>query len=112
MTERLSNAFPSEIKRALPMFSSFRNFPVPTVMSAEEGPTLSDLFKGRPTDEYSAGAPVFWEGDPAGQIFNIADGVLRIKFWRTVVGQSLASSIPATFLASPFSAAIFLRRRR
>jgi len=78
MTERLSNAFPSEIKRALPMFSSFRNVPVPTVMSAEEGPTLSDLFKGQPTDEYSAGAPVFWDGDPAGQIFNIADGVLRI----------------------------------
>ena len=60
------------------MFSSFRNVPVPTIVPAEEGPTLRDLFKGQPADEYSAGAAIFWEGDPAGQIFDIADGVLRV----------------------------------
>ena len=60
------------------MFSSFQNVPVPTIMPAEKGPTLRDLFKGQPADEYSAGAPIFWEGDPAGQIFDIADGVLRV----------------------------------
>ena len=60
------------------MFSSFRNVPIPTIAPAEKGPTLRDLFKGQPTDEYSAGAAIFWEGDPAGQIFDIADGVLRV----------------------------------
>ncbi|HEY1452640.1 MAG TPA: cyclic nucleotide-binding domain-containing protein [Roseiarcus sp.] len=60
------------------MFSSFRNASVPTIVPAEQGPTLRDLFKGQPTVEYSAGEPIFWEGDPAGQIFDIADGVLRV----------------------------------
>ena len=60
------------------MFSSFRNVPVPTILPAEEGPTLRDLFRGQPADEYSAGAAIFWEGDPAGQIFDVAAGVLRV----------------------------------
>ena len=69
---------PSNINWTAPMFSSFPNVPIPSVAPAEKGPTLRDLFKGRPTDEYSAGAALFWEGDPAGQIFNIARGVLRV----------------------------------
>ena len=60
------------------MFSSFRNASVPTIVPTEQGPTLRDLFKGQPTVEYSAGEPIIWEGDPAGQIFDIADGVLRV----------------------------------
>jgi CRP/FNR family transcriptional regulator, anaerobic regulatory protein len=60
------------------MFSSFRNVPIPTIAPPEKGPTLRDLFIGQPIDEYLAGAAIFWEGDPAGQIFDIADGVLRV----------------------------------
>jgi CRP/FNR family transcriptional regulator, anaerobic regulatory protein len=60
------------------MYSSFRKVPIPTIAPAEKGPTLRDLFIRQPTDEYSAGAAIFWEGDPAGQIFDIADGVARV----------------------------------
>ena len=74
---RPSNALPRS-KWAPLTFSAFRNVPVPAILPAEEGPTLRDLFKGRPADEYSAGAAIFWEGDPADQIFDIADGVLRV----------------------------------
>ncbi len=62
----------------LPMDFSFWNVPAPGAVPADEGPTLRDLFKGQPTDEYSAGAAIFWESDPAGQIFDIVEGVLRV----------------------------------
>jgi CRP/FNR family transcriptional regulator, anaerobic regulatory protein len=41
-------------------------------------PTLQDLFKGQPADVYSAGAAVFWEGDQASHIFDVAEGILRV----------------------------------
>jgi CRP/FNR family transcriptional regulator, anaerobic regulatory protein len=40
--------------------------------------TLRDLFKGQPTHEYSAGEAIFREGDPAGLIFDVLEGVLRV----------------------------------
>lgn len=58
--------------------SSFRNVSAPTILPAEKGPTLGDLFRGRPTDAYSPGEAIFLEGDPAGQIFDVAEGVLRV----------------------------------
>jgi CRP/FNR family transcriptional regulator, anaerobic regulatory protein len=48
-------------------------FPSPT-----EQPTLKDLFRGQPTETFAAGEALFWEGDEAGQIFDVLDGVLRI----------------------------------
>ena len=58
--------------------SPSRNASVPNIWPAETAPTLRDLFKGQPTHEYCAGEAVFREGDPAGQIFLIVEGVLRV----------------------------------
>lgn len=55
-----------------------RNASVPNIKSAEAALTLRDLFKGQPTHAYSADEAIFWEGDPAGQIFDIVEGVLRV----------------------------------
>jgi CRP/FNR family transcriptional regulator len=46
--------------------------------SAEPRPTVKDLFKGQPAESLSAGEALFWEGDQAGQIFDILEGVLRV----------------------------------
>jgi CRP/FNR family transcriptional regulator, anaerobic regulatory protein len=46
--------------------------------AAEQAPTLKDLFKGQATETFSAGEALFWEGDPAGQIFDVLEGVLRV----------------------------------
>ena len=40
--------------------------------------TLQDVFKGQPADAYSAGAAVFWEGDQAGHIYDVVEGILRV----------------------------------
>jgi CRP/FNR family transcriptional regulator len=39
---------------------------------------MKDLFKGQPTESFSAGEALFWEGDQAGQIFDVLEGVLRV----------------------------------
>jgi CRP/FNR family transcriptional regulator, anaerobic regulatory protein len=48
------------------------------VMPAEPAPTLQILFKGQPVETYDAGEAIFWEGDAAGHIFDILEGVLRV----------------------------------
>jgi CRP/FNR family transcriptional regulator len=55
-----------------------RNAIHPSVGPADTRPTLKDLFKGQPTESFSAGEALFWEGDRAGQIFDVLEGVLRV----------------------------------
>ena len=38
-------------------------------------PILQDLFKGQPAHAYWAGAALFCEGDEAGHIFNVVEGI-------------------------------------
>src|ERR1700751_4830460 len=57
--------------------SASRNSAAPFV-PAEQIPTLRDLFKGQPTETFAAGEAIFWEGDEAGQIFDVLEGVLRV----------------------------------
>ena len=45
---------------------------------ADPNPTLRDLFRGQPTESFSAGEALIWEGDQAGQIFDVLEGVLRV----------------------------------
>ncbi|HXV28741.1 MAG TPA: helix-turn-helix domain-containing protein [Sinorhizobium sp.] len=40
-------------------------------------PSLSSLFERQPLERFNAGAAVFWEGDDAMHLFQVADGVLR-----------------------------------
>jgi CRP/FNR family transcriptional regulator len=51
---------------------------VPFSSAVEPSPTLKDLFKGQPTETLPPGAALFWEGDKAGQIFDVLEGVMRI----------------------------------
>jgi CRP/FNR family transcriptional regulator len=55
-----------------------RNAAVLPVGSVGAAPTLQDLFKGQAAHAYSAGEAVFWEGDLAGHIFDVTEGILRI----------------------------------
>ena len=48
------------------------------VGSADLAPTLKDLFEGQVTESFAAGEALFWEGDQAGQIFDVLSGVLRV----------------------------------
>ncbi len=50
----------------------------PAVPPIESSPTLKDLFKGQPTETLPPGAALFWEGERAGQIFEMLEGVIRI----------------------------------
>jgi CRP/FNR family transcriptional regulator, anaerobic regulatory protein len=45
---------------------------------ADLKPTLKDLFAGQPVESFSAGEALIWEGDQAGQIFDVLEGVLRV----------------------------------
>jgi CRP/FNR family transcriptional regulator, anaerobic regulatory protein len=45
---------------------------------ADLRPTLKDLFGGQPIESFSAGEALIWEGDQAGHIFNVVEGVLRV----------------------------------
>ena len=58
--------------------SPLRNADVLSPQPMGCAPKLQDLFKGLPTDVYSAGAAVFWEADKAGHIFNVLEGILRV----------------------------------
>ena len=49
-----------------------------SVGPVEPRPTLTDLFGGQPCESFSAGEALFWEGDRAGQIFDVLQGVLRV----------------------------------
>ena len=51
---------------------------VPLSPPVESYPTLKDLFKGQPTETLPVGAALFWQGDKAGQIFDVLEGVMRI----------------------------------
>jgi CRP/FNR family transcriptional regulator len=55
-----------------------RNVPVPSNGSIQCAPTLHDLFKGQASESYSPGQAIFWEGDQAGHIFDVLEGVLRV----------------------------------
>jgi CRP/FNR family transcriptional regulator len=58
--------------------SSSRNAAVLPTDSTRGTPALRDLFKEQPADAYSAGAAVFWEGDEAGHIYDVVEGILRV----------------------------------
>ncbi len=55
-----------------------RSQAAPFAPAAEPAPTLRDLFKGQSAETLAAGEALFWEGDPAGQIFDVISGVLRV----------------------------------
>ena len=40
--------------------------------------TLEGLFESQTTESFAAGATVFWEGDPADDIFQLTQGILRL----------------------------------
>lgn len=40
-------------------------------------PSLSSLFDHQPLEKFDAGAAVFWEGDDARHLFQVADGMMR-----------------------------------
>jgi CRP/FNR family transcriptional regulator len=66
---------------------------------ADPRPTLGDLFGGQPSESFSAGEALFWEGDRAGQIFNVLQGVLRVfkilpDGRRAIVGFVYPGDIP------------------
>jgi len=46
--------------------------------SSEVAPALNDLFKGQLAESFAVGEALFWEGDQAGQIFDVVEGVLRV----------------------------------
>ncbi|WP_414473894.1 helix-turn-helix domain-containing protein [Microvirga sp. M2] len=54
-------------RAALPRF----DFPSETL-------TLESLFANQPTDKFATGEAVFWEGDAASQVFQVAEGCLRL----------------------------------
>src|SRR5271170_1095622 len=58
--------------------SASRSPAVPFGPAIEQLPTLKDLFMGQPTETFAAGETVFWEGDEAGQIFDVLEGVVRV----------------------------------
>ena len=58
--------------------SASRSSAVPFAPTIEQSPTLKDLFRGQPTETFAAGEALFWEGDEAGQIFDVLEGVLRV----------------------------------
>jgi CRP/FNR family transcriptional regulator, anaerobic regulatory protein len=39
---------------------------------------LQSVFSRQPVEKYSAGAAIFWQGDPAAHVFEVVEGVLRI----------------------------------
>ena len=51
---------------------------IPFANQPEQTRTLKDVFKSQATETLSAGQALFWEGDPAGQIFDVLEGVLRV----------------------------------
>ena len=48
------------------------------VGTADLAPTLQDIFEGQPLNSFRAGEAMFWEGDAAGHIFHVLEGVLRV----------------------------------
>jgi CRP/FNR family transcriptional regulator len=57
---------------------SYQNAAVLSGETIERSASLRDLFKGQPSDCYAAGEAIFWEGDEAGHIFDVLEGVLRV----------------------------------
>ena len=58
--------------------SASRSPSAPFVSTIEQAPTLRDIFRGQPTETFAVGEALFWEGDEAGQIFDVLEGVLRV----------------------------------
>ena len=48
------------------------------IAPADPKPTLKELFRGQPAESFSAGEALIWEGDQAGQIFDVLEGVMRV----------------------------------
>ena len=57
--------------------SIYRDRAVSSSPYIEPRPTLQDLFKGQLTEALSAETSLFWEGDKAGQVFELLEGVVR-----------------------------------
>jgi CRP/FNR family transcriptional regulator len=51
---------------------------LPMPAKATTAPTLRDLFARQASETHLAGEALFWEGDPAGQVFEIVGGLVRI----------------------------------
>ena len=65
------------------MYSQSATSPVRSASASSTSPVkrppkLKDLFDGQPTEAFSAGEAIFWEGDEARQIFDVLEGVLRV----------------------------------
>ena len=60
------------------LLSSAGSAPLPVFGTSSEPSTLEQLFVGQPADKFAAGEGVFWEGDPASDIFQIVEGCLRL----------------------------------
>ena len=94
--------------------STSRSPAIPFVPSAEQTPALKDLFKGQPIETLPAGAALFWEGDEAGQIFDLLEGVVRVyrimsDGRRAIMGFVHSGDV---LQGCPSKTAISLRRRR
>ena len=58
--------------------STSRSPAIPFAPCLEQIPTLKDLFNCQPIETLPSGAALFWEGDEAGQIFDLLEGVVRV----------------------------------
>jgi CRP/FNR family transcriptional regulator len=46
--------------------------------TSEKTLSLGSVFSDKPIEQFAAGSPLFWEGDPAKHVFEVVEGVLRI----------------------------------
>ena len=51
---------------------------LPPLGLSSQALTLESLFATQPVDKFAAGEGVFWEGDAASDLFQIAEGCLRL----------------------------------
>jgi CRP/FNR family transcriptional regulator len=57
---------------------STRDGSLPSFGLARAVATLEDLFLSQPAELFDAGQAIFWEGDPAADVFHIVEGCLRL----------------------------------
>jgi CRP/FNR family transcriptional regulator, anaerobic regulatory protein len=50
----------------------------PTSVQAGQAVSLEGLFTSQPVETFAAGQPLFWEGDPAKNVFQIVEGCVRL----------------------------------
>ena len=59
---------------ALRIHAVQNTFPAPAVVA----PSLQSLFSRQPIEKFAIGSAVFWEADPATDVFEVLEGVLRV----------------------------------